>query len=238
MRTFKEVDRTNAKGQQILGCMWVFKYKLDKHRNLQKCKARLVVCGNQQAAGDLPTRATTLASTTFRTLMAMTARFDLETRQLDAINAFVNCDLDEVVYMRLPPGFEKPGKVLLLRKALYRLRRSPLLWQQKLTDVFTNLGFKPVPQEPCVAISGGAVVFYYVDDIVFAYKKQDKPLVDKAIEGLKQQFKMTDCGELKWFLGIRRLRIDRRMKELKEEIKSRQDSAILLKTGGRQIKGQ
>jgi hypothetical protein len=34
------------------------------------------------------------------------------------------------------------------------------------------------------------------------------------------------------------LRIDRRMKELKEEIKSRQDSAILLKTGGRQIKGQ
>jgi hypothetical protein len=35
-----------------------------------------------------------------------------------------------------------------------------------------------------------------------------------------------------------RLRIDRRMKELKEEIKSRQDSAILLKTGGRQIKGQ
>jgi Reverse transcriptase (RNA-dependent DNA polymerase) len=136
MRTFKEVDRANTKGQQILGCMWVFKYKLDKHRNLQKYKARLVVCGNQQATGDLPTRAITLASTTFRTLMAMTAHFDLETRQLDAINAFVNCDLDEVVYMRPPPGFEKPGKVLLLRKALYRLRRSPLLWQNKLTEVF------------------------------------------------------------------------------------------------------
>jgi hypothetical protein len=107
--------------------MWVFKYKLDKYKNLQKCKARLVVCGNQQAAGDLFIRAITLASTTFRTLMAMTARFDLETRQLDAINAFVNCDLDEVVYIRLSPGFKKPGKVLLLRKALYRLRRSPLL---------------------------------------------------------------------------------------------------------------
>jgi hypothetical protein len=94
----------------------------------------------------------------------------------------------------------------LLRKALYRLRRSPLLWQQKLTDVFTNLGFKPVPQEPCVAISGGTVVFYYVDDIVFAYKKQDKPLVDRAIKGLKKQFEITDCGELKWFLGIHVLR--------------------------------
>ena len=50
------------------------------------------------------------------------------------------------------------------------------------------------------------VVFYYIDDIVFAYKKQDKPLVDKAIEGLKKQFNMTDCGKLKWFLGIHVLR--------------------------------
>jgi hypothetical protein len=85
------------------------------------------VCGNQQAAGDLLIRATTLASTTFCTLMAITARFDLETRQLDAINAFVNCDLNKVVYIRLPPGFKKPEKVLLLRKALYKLRQSPLL---------------------------------------------------------------------------------------------------------------
>jgi hypothetical protein len=30
--------------------------------------------------------------------------------------------------------------------------------------------------------------------------------VNKAIEGLKKQFKMTDCGELKWFLGIHVLR--------------------------------
>jgi hypothetical protein len=63
-----------------------------------------------------------------------------------------------------------------------------------------------VPQELCIAISGEAVVFYYVDDIVFACRKQDKPLVNKAIEDLKKQFKMTDCGELKWFLGIYVLR--------------------------------
>jgi hypothetical protein len=54
-----------------------------------------------------------------------------------------------------------------------------------------------VPQEPCVAISSEAVVFYYVNNIVFAYKKQDKPLVNRAIKGLKKQFKITDYGELK-----------------------------------------
>jgi hypothetical protein len=63
-----------------------------------------------------------------------------------------------------------------------------------------------VPQELCVAISNRAVVFYYVNNIVFAYKKQDKPLINRAIKGLKKQFKMTDCGELKWFLGIHVLR--------------------------------
>jgi hypothetical protein len=65
----------------------------------------LVVCRNQQAPGDLPTRATTLASRVFQTLMAATTKFDLETIQIDAINAFVHCDLDEVVYMRMLPGF-------------------------------------------------------------------------------------------------------------------------------------
>jgi hypothetical protein len=37
--------------------------------------------------------------------MAITARFDLETRQLDAVNTFVNCDLDKVVFIRLLPGY-------------------------------------------------------------------------------------------------------------------------------------
>jgi hypothetical protein len=59
-----------------------------------------------------------------------------------------------------------------------------------------------VPQELCVVISDRAVVFYYVNNIVFAYRKQDKPLIDKAIKGLKKQFKITNYSELKWFLGI------------------------------------
>jgi hypothetical protein len=69
-----------------------------------------------------------------------------------------------------------------------------------------NLGFKPVPQELCVTISDETIVFYYINNIVFAYKKQDKPLMNRAIKGLKKQFKMTDCGKLKWFLRIYMLR--------------------------------
>jgi transposase InsO family protein len=213
MKSFHETDKKHAKGQQILSSMWVFAYKTDKHGFLQKCKARLVVCGNQQAPGDLPTRATTLASTAFRTLMAITAKFDLETIQMDAVNAFVHCDLDEVVYMKMPPGFTKPGKVLRLQKALYGLRRSPLLWQMNLTNSLRKLGFREVPQEPCVMLNGGIVVFFYVDDIVFCYRKKDEEKTKSLIQELQQQYQMKILGELKWFLGIHVLR-DRKQRKI------------------------
>jgi len=55
--------------------------------------------------------------------MAITAKFDLKTTQIDVVNAFIYCDLNKVVYIRLPLGFskEKIDKVLRLRKALYGL---------------------------------------------------------------------------------------------------------------------
>jgi len=55
--------------------------------------------------------------------MAITAKFDLEMTQIDIVNAFVHCNLNKVVYIKLPPGFNKgkKDKVLRLRKALYGL---------------------------------------------------------------------------------------------------------------------
>jgi hypothetical protein len=50
-------------------------------------------------------------------------KFDLETTQIDIVNIFIHCDLNKVVYIRLPPRLNKGkiDKVLYLRKALYRL---------------------------------------------------------------------------------------------------------------------
>ena len=62
-KSWEIVSGKEATGHQVLGCQWMFKYKTDKHNKLQKCKARLAVCGNQQREHDLPTRATTLATT-------------------------------------------------------------------------------------------------------------------------------------------------------------------------------
>jgi len=75
----------------------------------------------------LLTRTTTLVATSLRVLLAIIAKFDLEILQIDTINTFVYTEIDELVYMRLPPGFGQPNRVARLNKALYGLRRSPLL---------------------------------------------------------------------------------------------------------------
>ena len=55
--------------------------------------------------------------------MAITVKFNLETIQIDAVNAFIYYNLNKVIYIKLLLGFNngKKDKVLCLRKALYRL---------------------------------------------------------------------------------------------------------------------
>ncbi|RYP52889.1 hypothetical protein DL770_011007 [Monosporascus sp. CRB-9-2] len=169
--------------RQVLGYMWVYVYKFDKHGWLQRCKARLVVRGDQQlknAYGN--TYASTLAGRSFRTLIAVAARFDLELKQYDAVNAFVNANLPYEMYMKTPPGYPEHGKTLLIRKALYGLRESPLLWQKDFTGTLKELGLSPVPYEPCCFTRRGVLLFFFVDDVVTAYRKEDQDLVNQLIQ--------------------------------------------------------
>ena len=108
MRSWSEVPAKpiKSKGHQILDCMWVYIYKLNKHHQFIKCKARLVVQGDQQRnITSQDTYATILASRSFRILMAIAAKYDLELKQYDVTNTFVHAILDREVYMRMPRGY-------------------------------------------------------------------------------------------------------------------------------------
>ena len=50
---------------------------------------------------------------------------NLETKQIDYTSAFVQAQIDTVVYLKIPPGFSKDGKVWLLKKSIYDLELSP-----------------------------------------------------------------------------------------------------------------
>jgi hypothetical protein len=117
-----------TKGYRVLNCKWVYVYKFDKHGRFLKTKAQLVVQGDQQAKSLTEnTYAATLAGRSFRTIIAIAARFDLELIQYDAVNAFVNAKLEEDVFIKMPPGHRRTGTILKINKALYGLRKSPLL---------------------------------------------------------------------------------------------------------------
>src|SRR5271169_3715636 len=110
--------------------------------------------------------AATLAARVFRALMAVAAYFDLEMRQFDAVNAFTNSNIDEEVYVQYPEGFQSSGQCLKLLRALYGLRRSPLLWFKEFSSKLEDLGLKQVPECQCLFTNGKLILFFYVDDIV------------------------------------------------------------------------
>ena len=203
MNSWTVIDQTEARGEQILDSMWVYVYKFDKHGRLLKCKARLVVRGDQQArVGREDTYAATLAARSFRTFMAIAARFDLELKQYDAVNAFVHAPLPDKVYMRMPQGYRQHGRILRLNKAVYGLRQSPVLWQRLFTTTLLEIGFKPVPHEPCCLTYDGILIFFYVDDIVLAYHKSQESKAQDLMNQLKRHYNISGGEDLQWFLGI------------------------------------
>lgn len=184
----------------------MYTYKLDKHGRLTKFKARLVIRGDQQARDPRETYAATLAGMSFKILIAAAARFDLELLQYDAVNAFVHAEIDEVIYMQMPPGHREPGTILRLRKALYGLRRSPLLWQRHLETGLTAIGFRRVAGENCCWQLGGITFFFYVDDCVLAFRRELRETAMKAIKALQQRYHLEGRQDLQWFLGIEVIR--------------------------------
>lgn len=202
---FQRIPKDEATSRP-LPLTWVFTYKTDKHGFLTKFKARLCVRGDLQPYNDKETYAATLAGRTFRVLMAITAKFDLEARQLDAVNAFTNSTLDESIYVQFPDGFKEAGWVIKLTRALYGLRRSPFLWQRDLTSTFKELEFQVCTEDPCVLKNGTVTVFFFVDDIVFLFRKRDQETAEQLIAKLKATYEMKDLGNLQWFLGMRILR--------------------------------
>lgn len=130
-------------------------------------------------------------------LLAIAAKFNLETLQLDAINAFVHTDLDKMVFIRMLPGYTKPGKVLRLNRALYNLRRSLILWQKMLTSQIKSFGLTEIPQELCVVQKNSIICFFYIDNIVFTFKKKKSDKVKRVVDLLSQTLTIEIVRELK-----------------------------------------
>src|SRR4051812_14959001 len=196
-------------GKRAVGCKWVYTVKQTPEGKVDRYKAMLVAKGYSQTYGiDYDeTFAPVAKMSTVRMLVSCAANFDLALHQLDVKNAFLHGDLQEEVYMEMPPGFstqQTTGKVCRLKKSLYGLKQSPRAWFDRFRRAMCKVGYKQS--------NGDHTMFYkhengritiltvYVDNIIITGD------VMKGIRMLKyylaEVFEVKDLGELKYFPGI------------------------------------
>ncbi|GAA0145524.1 transmembrane signal receptor [Lithospermum erythrorhizon] len=98
--------------KQPVGCKWVFTIKYQADGTKERYKAHLVVKGFTQTYGIdyTETFAPAAKLNIVRVLLSLAANLDWSLYQLNIKNAFLNGDLDEEVYMTIPPGFDKTNK--------------------------------------------------------------------------------------------------------------------------------
>ena len=124
--------------------MFTIKYNADG--SIERLKARLVAKGFTQSYGIdyQETFAPVAKLNTIRILMSLAANKDWPLHQLDIKNAFLNGELEEEIYMELPPGLETQEnykKVCKLEKSLYGLKQSPRAWFGKFAKTVVKHGY-------------------------------------------------------------------------------------------------
>lgn len=195
-------------GKSVIPCRWVFKTKLDVNGSVTRYKARLVIKGYKQVKGiDYnEVYAPVVRYTSIRYLIGLAAKYRLKIHQMDAVTAFLQGEIDEELYMSLPPGYEDENKVCRLNKSIYGLKQASRQWNKKLNSALLQIGMTRSNIDPCVyyrILNENDMLFIavYVDDILYFYNKEETS--DMIKEKLKEKFNMKDLGKAKHCIGFK-----------------------------------
>jgi len=134
---------------------------------------------------------------------------------MDVKTAFLHGEIDEMIVMSQPEGYEDPKKadhVCHLRKSLYGLKQSLRLWYLRFDRFMSDHGFQRSSFDCCIyfkTIEGGDKIYLllYVDDMLIACKEME--FINELKHQLSNTFEMKDLGAAKKILGVQ-LKRDRK----------------------------
>jgi len=191
-----------------IGCRWIFKVKHHANGSVERYIARLVAQGYTQIEGldYFDTYSPVAKMTTVRLVIALASLNSWFIHQLDVNNAFLHGDLQEDVYMLVPPSIKtiKSNQVCKLKKSLYGLKQSSRKWYEKLTSILLQHQYVQASSNHSLFLKktdqSFIVLLVYVDDIILTGDSLSEFHHIKSI--LDDLFKIKDLGQLKYFLGI------------------------------------
>ena len=138
-----------------MGSKWVYTKKRDEKGNIVRFKAQLVAQGFSQKPGldydDLNTFAPVVRYESLRTLLATAAQHGWYLNQYDVKNAYLNGEIEEVIYMQQPPGFNN-GSVRMchLLKCIYGLVQAGNVWNTTINSALLDLSYQRLKSDNCV----------------------------------------------------------------------------------------
>ena len=116
------------KGKRLAGCKWVFWIQYKADGSVERYKAQLVAKGYTHTYGmDYQETFVLVAKMNFiRILLSLASNYNWPLQQLNIKNAFLHENLEEEIYMDLPPSFgENNGRKCKLKKIL--------IWPETIT---------------------------------------------------------------------------------------------------------
>ena len=144
---------------------------------------------------------------TIRILLSLAINFDWELHQYNVKNAFLHGELEEEIYMSIPPGFNESdgNKICRLKKAPYGLKQSPHAWFGRFAKVMIANGYKQSQRDHTLFIKhsiskGVTTLIVYVDDIIVTENDEKEKYTLKQC--LAKEFEIKDLGKLKYLFGI------------------------------------
>lgn len=198
-------------GKEALGCRWIHTIKYHADGTEERKKSRLVAKGYTQQEGIdfLDTFSPVAKMATVKILLSFAPKLKWNSTQLDISNALLSGDLDEEIYMKLPPGYSElrgvevpPNAVCRFHKSVYGLKQASSQWFVKFSITLLDFGFETGTGDHTLfvkIVDGKFLVFLvYVDDILIA----SDAMVDELKQRLSSAFKLRDLGTPKYFLGL------------------------------------